>query len=921
VLACVGLTACGARDPQQWSARADESLAAGEYRAALIDLRNLIRHEPQNPSHRFRYAQALSGLGDFAGTAAELRKAREFGAPDAELVPLLVDALVASGQFAEALREVEHFAAAGGYAGSLARGHGQALLGLGRTAEAKEHLEQALERDPKDVTARVALAAVQAALAGAGAGKAELDAALAQAPRDFDVRYARGYWYARALQFREARAEFAAALSAAREKQRADREAVALVALIESDLALGDVESATAQLAALEKSYAGSVAALLMTGRVATRLGDYDRAETALLALLSRHPDNRRAKLLLGGVAFAKGDLARSEMYLASAARGAEDDAASVLLAEVRLRQNKARDVVASVQAAGAHAGGDLLATAGRASVLLGDLEGAVAYFERGRAAAPQNRERALDLASAYLATGRVQDALAILEPPPAGGSVEYRRELLLASALVAAGRRDDARREAQRLARERPQDERALLLAARSLLGAGDADGARAMVVRITRLRPGDAAGWLALGWLEWAQRDVAAAGRAFDEALRRDAGNIDAAVGKAAVVAASGDVVDAVRRLDVVRQKSKDALRPRLALVSLHLAADDRLAAARVLAEAKAIAPHALQVRLLDGATALASGRFGAAIEIHEKIVEDFPGHAALRGDLARAYLAGGRMADAARAAEAALRIDASYWPANAIVAAAATQTGDFARAQKAIAQLRSLQAPAALLTGLEGDLAMRRGAYDRAAQLYAAASEAAPSRDLALREHQALRAAKSGDSQAPLRRWLDRAPDDAPVRLQLAQAAREAGNSGDAIAHYREALRARPNDATALNNLAWLLLEQGEHAESLALAKRAYGLAAGRPEIADTYGWTLLRNGRAGEAVPILRQAHEKAEANADIRYHLAAALAAIGEVREAREHLELLVATRARFEGAADARSLLDRLPPDGATGAT
>jgi thioredoxin-like negative regulator of GroEL len=65
-----------------------------------------------------------------------------------------------------------------------------------------------------------------------------------------------------------------------------------------------------------------------------------------------------------------------------------------------------------------------------------------------------------------------------------------------------------------------------------------------------------------------------------------------------------------------------------------------------------------------------------------------------------------------------------------------------------------------------------------------------------------------------------------------------------------------------------------------------------------------------------VTVLRQAHALAPKARDIRFHLAAALAASGDREGARKELESLLAGDMRFAQADDARKLMARLKAGG-----
>jgi Flp pilus assembly protein TadD len=81
-------------------------------------------------------------------------------------------------------------------------------------------------------------------------------------------------------------------------------------------------------------------------------------------------------------------------------------------------------------------------------------------------------------------------------------------------------------------------------------------------------------------------------------------------------------------------------------------------------------------------------------------------------------------------------------------------------------------------------------------------------------------------------------------------------------------------------------------------------------------DTLGWILVDKGDTARAVTVLREAHRLAPKARDIRFHLAAALAASGDREGARKELEGLLAGDMRFAQADDARKLMARLKTGG-----
>jgi len=111
--------------------------------------------------------------------------------------------------------------------------------------------------------------------------------------------------------------------------------------------------------------------------------------------------------------------------------------------------------------------------------------------------------------------------------------------------------------------------------------------------------------------------------------------------------------------------------------------------------------------------------------------------------------------------------------------------------------------------------------------------------------------------------------------------------------------------------LNDLALLRDAAGEDG-ALEAARDAHAIAPERVEVLDTLGWLLVRSGEPEAGLRYLREAHSRASEIAEIRYHVGAALAALGREAEARAELEAALGNDASFPGIEGARALLAEL---------
>ncbi len=112
-------------------------------------------------------------------------------------------------------------------------------------------------------------------------------------------------------------------------------------------------------------------------------------------------------------------------------------------------------------------------------------------------------------------------------------------------------------------------------------------------------------------------------------------------------------------------------------------------------------------------------------------------------------------------------------------------------------------------------------------------------------------------------------------------------------------------------ALNNLAWEYFQVGDpRAEET--ARKAHELAPANAAVADTLGWIQVNTGKLEEGITLLRRAVELSNGRAQVRYHLAAALAQAGDTEEARGILRELLAGDDQFSSRDEAEQLLATL---------
>jgi tetratricopeptide (TPR) repeat protein len=171
------------------------------------------------------------------------------------------------------------------------------------------------------------------------------------------------------------------------------------------------------------------------------------------------------------------------------------------------------------------------------------------------------------------------------------------------------------------------------------------------------------------------------------------------------------------------------------------------------------------------------------------------------------------------------------------------------------------------------------------------------------------------------AKAREAMERATqmDDRLVAGHLALAAMAQARSDwdEAIARFRRILARQPANIAALNDLAYLLADRkNAAAEALPLATKAYQLSKGLPTVADTLAWTLHLLGRHADAAPVIRPAIKPLANSAEVQWHAAVILNAVGDMAGASAALNAAIKADPALADRADVRALRSRLSAPG-----
>lgn len=470
----------------------------------------------------------------------------------------------------------------------------------------------------------------------------------------------------------------------------------------------------------------------------------------------------------------------------------------------------------------------------------------------------------------------------------------------------------DQALELATAMTRTSPSEAIGFKLQGAAYFGKGNLAEARKSFEKALSLQADDDQALVYLAQLDVAEKSPANARKRYEQILARDSKYVPAVIGVAQLDAAAGNERAARDGFQKARDIVPDALLPRIYLGNYYLKHNDLSAALAEATEAHRAHPDSPEAVGLLGQVQTASGMDSQAVRTFRQLVALAPASVLAQYQLASLQLKVGDDAGAAATLRRIVALEPDNVDAAYGLATLEIKAGHIPEALKIARRLQAAKATAAVGATLEGDVHLAERKFAEALSSYETALAAAKTTLMAMKVHQAQEAlGRRADANARLLRWMTDHPEDAGGWQYLAGAYVRNGNRKGAIAQYERLLKDNPRNVVAMNNLAALYLDENDP-RALPTAEKAHALTPESPMTADTLGWINLEKGNVARGLELVRSAADKEPNNAEVRYHLAVALAKSGNKPEARRELERLIGGGQAFAQRQAAQDLLKQL---------
>jgi tetratricopeptide (TPR) repeat protein len=484
-------------------------------------------------------------------------------------------------------------------------------------------------------------------------------------------------------------------------------------------------------------------------------------------------------------------------------------------------------------------------------------------------------------LAEYLLRLGRIDEARAVLTPLIAAKATFVGASVRLARVEVVAKKNDEAHRVLDAVLAREPKNAEALVTKGKLQLAEKNTSNALSTLQTAVQANPRSLEAQLALAQTHVLRGSLVEGTAAYNQALTLDGTSTEARLGLARLHINNNAAADAVPLVSKVVAEQPGNLEARLLLLHGLMAVGDLPQATAQVNVLLQQAPNSATVQTAAGMLATIKKDSDGAKRAYARALDADPrSYQALAGLLTAEM--SGKQFDAARTL---VEKQVAQMPNDPNVLLMAAQTysamGDATEAEKALRKTVELDPQSLQAYSMLGTMYYQQGRLD-----------------LARKE---------------LEGFVARAPKSVPANTMLGTILELQGKSEEAKQHYSTALQVDPSAAVAANNLAWITATNNGNLDvALQLAQSAKARLPNRHEVDDTLGWIYYKKGLSTLAIESLTASTTRQPDNPTYNYHLALAYHQNGDTAQARKLLEKALKSNTTFEGAADAKKLLESI---------
>lgn len=905
-LSSTASAATGSSETSEYVEDARKYLEAGKIQAAITQLKNALRDDPNDVEARFMLGTIYLATRQGEAAEKELRTAYNQGLENDKLLELLGEALLMQGKNQAVLDEIQPGGLDPDQRAVVMTLRGRAHMALNQLDLALEDFRTASELSPDSVSAMSGIARILIQQKKVDEAMEFVDKALEVDPEFPGAILLKGEMLRMSADFDGSIEQFAKIL----EKNPNHMEALlaraaALIDLNRELEAQRDIDKVM-ELAP-QHPLALHLSALILAKKQDFAAADamLDRAGVALDEYLP-------SQFLRGTIAYSRNNLEQAYFHLSGFLDQVPGHApARRLLGSTLLRQSRFDEAVRTFEPLAASPQADATVYALMGSALMGtrDFDRSIEMFEKAIAADPDESVYHTQLALVRLTAGQGSEAVSDLENAVQMNPDARQATVLLAQVHLANNEFEEAHSIAEQLIAGKADDPVGYHLKGLALSGKGDEADAQAAFEQALGVDPGYFPAVQNLAQLEIAAGDVPAAERRYRAVLADDRRNEGAMIALSQLALSAGQRQEAIDWLEQASSLNPESPAAGLRLIDLYVQNGDPIQALATASALEQRLPDDVNVLEALARTQLLAGDAVSATATYTRLATLVPDNAQVFFALGKTQVMAGDTFAARTSYRRALEIDPTLIPAILDLINLEVDSARLQSAMEIAAGLRQAQPEMPMGDLLIGHVHTKMGDETKAYEAFQLAEQKINSSDSALRLYYGYTGIdRREDGFRGLEGWLQRRPDDEQMRRILATAYLEAGEYPSAIAHYDKLRETDGDNPVILNNLAWLY-QQVDDERAVVLAARAYELLPDAAAVKDTYGWVLIERGDLDRGAALLEEANALAPDEPEIQYHLALARAKQGRAAEACALLQTVLSNEVPFRARDAAETLM------------
>lgn len=896
------VSGCGSSlTPEQGMQRAANYREKGNYRAAVIELKNILISHPDNLSSRLMlgkiYLQQRDGLS--ANVEFQKIKANSHNLTDLRL--LQAKALFLARKYRGILNDISVKKK------DSAKLQSKLLLLQAYANFYLQHLQQAdqlfqriLTLDKHNTHAFTGQAMVSLEKNHFDDADQQIKLALSSDPNSMEAWIIKAQLALAEKQYKPAEKAFQHAIEISKTNHAftflAPRQAyIYLVQTYINDNRLRKATQLVDKLAVASPDYP---VIHYLRALIAYNLNDFDKASKDIKIIRSIAPDYDPALLLEVAINFSLGNLEQTNKALSDyLIRHPDDTSAQKLLVATRLKLKQPKQAYKLLSPLLKQDPDNLhlLLLASDAMREAGKLPESIPMLKKALTLEPENNKLKIHLASAYLSNKEDDKAIHILKTVPAEKDKFGQRNILLLLAWSHKGDYQSARKLTDDYLKNHHDDATVLSQSGVILMRMGKIKLARNRFEQALIQKPGDLKTIILLTRLEYHAKNYSRAEQLLLKLQQQKPNNASIMYALANINALKGDDRSSVKWLERARNANPDALEPRLVLIRYYLQKNKIHQAFKIGEEAIKIAPRRAGVWNIYATIQNKLGDPAGAIASLHKAIKLQPDASNILMHMAQLHIQSTDYNSAAKSLNKLLLLSPDNFRAASMLAVIKMKQGNKTQAFEIVHQQLTTKNRSAAMV-LKGDLYMMEKNYVKAVQAYQAASKNSAAASTTVKYYYAARRAEKSDAENILLSWLKKHPDDHALRFLLAVEYDKNSNIRKAIPEYEILARQQPGNANVLNNLAHDYSLQKDK-RALSTAEKAYKMNRHNAAIQDTLGWILLNENNTKRALKLLQDAASSLPDNKEVSYHYAVALAKSGDQLAAINILKKLDTTKA------------------------